>query len=139
MLLSGASCCRHWLLCPYAALIASQPSPTTCWPWPPSPQNPEDVDWAACATGVEELVLWLKAYALEGPPPAEYTVDTLNWVRWAADRPRLRLVELWVGDESELRHNDLLRWAARAEGEDVEDMLGRFLMAVADALVHPGY
>lgn len=109
-------------------LEPSTPTHSTT-PARPVPQGPESLDWAASATGVEELVLWRL------PQSAQETPQT-DWVRWAAGLPCLRLVELRVGSEldSDVTETKLVCEATRAEGEGVEGMLLRFVLDLVDAL-----
>lgn len=86
-------------------------------------QVPESLSWAPTVTGIEALVLYLCTIDLEWPPLLEHITGTRKWVRWAAGLPRLRRVELRVGEKAALEENDLLCKAVRGEGEGVEAML----------------
>lgn len=98
-------------------------------------QAPEHLQWKHSATGIEQLVLWLQHAAASDHPPAETLPVIFKWLRWAAGLPRLRLVELRVSSQhvEVVGKPRLLCMAARAEDENVEGMLFRFGLDLADA------
>lgn len=102
---------------------------------PPGPlQDPAHLGWAVSATGVEDLILWLKPGHLIPYPPAHAADKFAKWVLWAGGQLCLRRAELRVG-MGRLDNTDVLCQAARAEGEGVGSMLLRLLWDVAQALL----
>lgn len=115
------------------------PSPALC---AATLQDPRQLNWLADARAVEELVLCVEYRGLEGQAVATQHLGTaMKWASWAAGLPRLCLLELWAGRNYANgmgRNPDLLCTTCRAEGEDVEGMVGRVLLALGRMLLERG-
>lgn len=79
-------------------------------------------------------MLWLGHEGKDDHLPAQCLGVVVKWASWAADLPRLRLLELRMGgceeDSEDLDGTCLLCSVARAEGEGAEVMPGRLLRAL---------
>lgn len=114
------------------------------FPWPHAAplhlqEDVRQMNWLPSVAAVEELVLCLAPTKVRGAGPSHEELLELAkaWVRWAAGSPRLRRLELRVGDSQDMCSLEGTRGlcaVARAEGEGAEAVVGQMLALLPGAL-----